>query len=90
MGASRLLAMKPGFQWHKATGEPPETTSIAKPLDVPPAAPDPLERYLWANKKTGVRTCAIRRFRGPWHWGKRMFAPVRSRKPYRVAPANGE
>jgi hypothetical protein len=51
MGASRLLAMKPGFQWHNATGEPPETTSIAKPLDVPPAAPDPLERYLWANKK---------------------------------------
>jgi len=36
MGACRLLAVKLGFQWHKATGEPIVATPISKPLGVPP------------------------------------------------------
>jgi hypothetical protein len=36
MGASCLLAVKLGFQWHKATGEPIEPTPVAKPPSVPP------------------------------------------------------
>ncbi len=36
ISANPLLAMKLGFQWHKAIGGPSNPTSIAKPLDVPP------------------------------------------------------
>lgn len=42
------------------------------------------------KRKTDGVQADRRRFRGPWHWGKQMFAPVRSRKPYRVAPTNSE
>ena len=43
-----MLAMKPSFQWHKATGELVVPTPVAKPLGVPS---EPLARYLCANKK---------------------------------------
>ncbi|MBU6239466.1 MAG: hypothetical protein KGQ51_16710, partial [Planctomycetes bacterium] len=43
--ASRLLAMKLGFQWHKATGEPIEHTPIARAQSVPP---ERLLQGLWA------------------------------------------
>ena len=46
MGASCLLAVKLGFQWHKATGELVEPTPVAKPPSVPPNIFD--HRSTWA------------------------------------------
>ena len=56
MGASRLLAVKLGFQWHKATGEPIVATPVAKPPSVPLPIAD--HRSAWTSH--AVSPCQLR------------------------------